>query len=84
MVQHKFEVELHGPTQVLLKEPGRKSRGHCDQLELWGGGLVLNQWEWRVRSTALLKANSGVMQVDRREWLTFFIWAFVLECNCVF
>jgi len=28
-------VELHGPTQVLLKEPGRKVGGHFDQSELW-------------------------------------------------
>jgi hypothetical protein len=35
------------------------------------------------QSTALLMANSGDMQVDRCEWLTFFIWAFMLECNCV-
>jgi len=27
-------VELHGPTQV-LKEHGRKVRGHFDQPELW-------------------------------------------------
>jgi hypothetical protein len=37
----KFEVELHGPTQVLLKEPGGKVGGYFDQSELWleeGGG----------------------------------------------
>jgi len=28
-------VELYGPTQVLLKEPGRKVGGHFDQSELW-------------------------------------------------
>ena len=31
----RFEVELHGPTQVILKEPGRKVGGHFDQSELW-------------------------------------------------
>jgi len=35
-------VELHGPTQDLLKEPGRKVGGHFNQSELW---LILNQWE---------------------------------------